>query len=93
MTDPTPLQAAIETRAREYNKGLDRLQDLASESDSDETYDIAILLSEAVVLVRCLRRLTQGRTPAELHDAFGAPGDFGYDTAIGSALARAYRGE
>jgi len=29
-------------------------------------------------------------TVAELHGAFGAPGDFGYETPIGSALARLY---
>jgi hypothetical protein len=46
-----------------------------------------------VELVRCLRRLLAGRSVDEVHRAFGAPGDFGYETAIGDALSRVYRGE
>lgn len=41
-------------------------------------------------LVRCLRRLLKGRTAEEILTAFGAPGDFGYDTPIGQALSRLY---
>ena len=91
MSDSNPLQAAIETRAREYDTAIDRLRGLASDETESEVFDLTILLREAVALARCLRRLTQGRTTEELHKAFGAPGDFGYGTPIGSALDRVYR--
>lgn len=38
-------------------------------------------------LIRCLARLLEGSTP---YKAFGAPGDWGYDTPIGTALAADY---
>lgn len=52
----------------------------------------ATLLREAEELVRCLRRLVGFCTPDDIHKAFGAPGDFGYETPIGAALAKVYRG-
>lgn len=39
-------------------------------------------------LVNVLARLLEGKT---LYQAFGAPGDWGYGTEIGQALAEAYR--
>ncbi len=39
-------------------------------------------------LLRVLARLLEGKSP---HQAFGAPGDWGYGTPIGDALAAAYR--
>jgi hypothetical protein len=50
-------------------------------------------LREALELVGCLRRLIAGRTVAEIHKAFGAPGDFGYETPIGDALYQLYQGK
>lgn len=47
-------------------------------------------LREALELVSCLRRLLGGRSVADVHKAFGAPGDFGYETPIGAALAKLY---
>lgn len=38
-----------------------------------------------------LRRLVERSTVAQIHGAFGAPGDWGYDTALGDALFRLYR--
>ena len=35
-------------------------------------------------LIRCLARMIEGKT---LYQAFGAPGDWGYETPIGMALA------
>ena len=86
-----PLYDAIGTRVREYDTAIERLRELASDEAEDEVYQLTILLREAVELARCLRRLTQGRTTEDLHNAFGSPGDFGYDTPIGSALDRVYR--
>jgi hypothetical protein len=92
MTDAKPLQAAIETRVREYSAAIERLRALASDETESEVHDITALLREAIELARCLRRMTQERTPAEIHRAFGSPGGFGYDTPIGAALDRVYRG-
>jgi hypothetical protein len=39
-------------------------------------------------LINVLARLLEGKTP---YQAFGAPGDWGYETVIGDALAEAYR--
>ncbi len=85
----TDLQQALQKRTNEYSAAIDRLRE-ATESDS-ELYDRVSELREAVELTRCLRRLLDGRNVREIHAAFGAPGDFGYDTPIGDALARAYR--
>lgn len=40
--------------------------------------------SDTVELLRVLARMIEGRT---LESAFGAPGDWGYDSPIGKALA------
>ena len=47
-------------------------------------------LNNAAELVRILARLVEGE---QFHKAFGAPGDFGYETPLGAALSRHYRGE
>lgn len=87
------LADAIEKHARRYSDAIDRLREIATPSAENETHDLTRTLGEAVELVRCLRRLTRGRTAEEIHGAFGAPGDFGYETPLGAALARVYRGE
>lgn len=92
-TNANTLRDALEERARLYADGIDRLRELSgdlSEAGMNEVYDITFLFREAVELVRCLRRLADGRTKGEIHNAFGAPGDFGYETPIGAALARVY---
>jgi hypothetical protein len=83
------LKAAIVTRANTYRAAIDKLRD-AVEHDQ-EAWAAANELREAVELVRCLGRLVEGRTVQELHKAFGAPGDFGYESAIGSVLDATYR--
>ncbi len=85
------LEDAITSQLRGYQSALDALV-----ARIDDEADIGIerhLLLEAIEIARCARRLVRGRTMKELHDAFGAPGDFGYDTPIGEALARLYRGQ
>lgn len=42
-------------------------------------------LSDAKELIRVLSRIIEGKT---LRQAFGAPGDWGYNTPIGKALAK-----
>lgn len=73
-----------------------RLRELATNGDGDtsrELTNIAQSLRLTSELVGCLRRLTQDRTGREIHLAFGAPGDFGYHTALGIELARLYHQE
>lgn len=41
-------------------------------------------------LIVVLARIVEGKT---IERSFGAPGDWGYGTPIGDALARYYRGE
>lgn len=89
-TTTKPLVHALANRERAYFKALERLRELATDRLENEVYDLTRELGEAVELVRCLRRLVDGRTVQELHKAFGAPGDFGYETPIGDALARVY---
>ena len=45
-------------------------------------------LFDAVELLRALNRLLDGRS---IYQAFRAPGDWGYETPIGAALAELYR--
>lgn len=84
------LQAAILRREREYSEALDRLSGATEEND--DCRPAVWLMREAIELVRCLRRLVPAPPVSALHDAFGAPGDFGYDTPIGDALYAIYRG-
>lgn len=81
------LTDALASRQSDLRDALDRLPD-----DTDEARHDLALLREGVELVGCLRRLVALSTPDEIHKAFGAPGDFGYDTPIGDALAKVYRG-
>jgi len=59
--------------------------DIAYE-DANEPYTRD--LKEASELVRVLGRLLAGKS---VHEAFGAPGDWGYGTPIGDALLEVYR--
>lgn len=94
MDRPTPgaLEAALVARTTHYQAAIDRLRDLAPAHIENDVYECTSALREAVELVRCLRRLVGGLTVTEIHRAFGAPGDFGYETPIGDALSRLYRG-
>lgn len=95
--DTGPLVASLGREAQACDDAIDRLRALADDGADDgvasEIYDLTARLRVAVELVRCLRRLAEGRTVADLHRAFGAPGDWGYSTPLGDALARLYRGE
>jgi predicted RNase H-like nuclease (RuvC/YqgF family) len=86
-----PLRDAIAERERRYMVAIDAVRE--AEDDNSDLEGVAEDLREAFELVRCLRRLLDGRTVQEIHRAFGAPGDFGYETPIGKALSRLYRGE
>src|SRR5690606_16403313 len=89
----TPLQEAIMRRESDYLSAIDRLREIASDEDENQVYSLTSALREAITLVGCLRRLVADRSVSEIHRAFGAPGDFGYETLIGDALYRTYQGE
>lgn len=86
------LVDALAQRERRFVEALDRLRELASGETENEVCDLTRTLRDAVELTRCLRRLVPGRTANEIHRGFGAPGDWGYETPIGNALACLYRG-
>jgi hypothetical protein len=80
------LQAAIDSRVAKYLEAINWIR----ERDDDGIYCSA--LREAVELCRILRRVVPHLSLNQIYQAFGAPGDFGYETAIGDALATLYRG-
>lgn len=92
-TNTRPLVDALTARERTYTDAIDRLVEISSDYNDAESCNLREGLRECVELVRCLRRIVPGCSIEEIHRAFGAPGDFGYDTSIGAALARLYRGE
>lgn len=63
----------------------------APDTEGTVVAEHAVQLHQPIQLLTVLRRLVANRTVAELHDAFGAPGDWGYETALGAALSRLYR--
>ncbi len=85
--DHKPLTDALAARERVLSDTIDRLR----ERDEEDPAQIWVL-RESVELIRCLRRLVPGCTVDQIHEAFGAPGDFGYENPVGAALAKVYRG-
>lgn len=79
------LVSALTQRERDYRAILDLLPEAETTARQD--------LREAIEMVSCLRRLLPGCSVEQVHKAFGAPGDFGYETVIGDALSRFYRGQ
>lgn len=91
------LAAALEHEARDYDEAIDGLRALVDAGVVQiphdlELYDLARKLRNSAELVRSLRRLVDVSTTQEIHGAFGAPGDWGYGTPVGAALASLYRG-
>jgi hypothetical protein len=83
----TELTEALMGRLDLYNDAVDRFRELA---EKEEDYRLTRALREAVELTRCLRRLVESSDINAVYRAFGAPGDFGYETPIGDALRRLY---
>ncbi len=83
----TELVDALASLATVYDEAVDRFRELA---EKEEDYRLTRALREAVELTRCLRRLVQSSDINAVYRAFGAPGDFGYETPIGDALHRLY---
>jgi len=85
------LANALMLREAEYSSALERIDHVVD--DNPDARRAANTLREAIELVRCLRRLVPNVSLGEVYRAFGAPGDFGYETPIGNALSRLYRGD
>lgn len=74
-----------ETLEQVLRKVAETTREIAYE-DANEGYTRD--LREASELIRVLGRLLAGKS---VHEAFGAPGDWGYGTPIGDALLEVYR--
>ena len=79
------LQRAINVEMNDCVDAIDKLRELATSETENQVH-------EAIDLSNCLRRLVEGRSQKEVHKAFGAPGDFGYESPIGAALQKVYGG-
>ncbi len=79
------LAHALWSRQRAYRDIIERHRDVLDQVEVEA-------LREAVELVGCLRRLAGPASVPVIHEAFGAPGDFGYESEIGMALDGTYRG-
>lgn len=79
------LGKAIRAEADKVSHVRYELRDSSDESERDDRlyHD----LDHSAELVRVLARIIEGKS---IHEAFGSPGDFGYETPIGSALYRFY---
>ncbi len=87
------LIKALTTRERAYADAIDKLRTLATDQTENEVYDLTSTLRDSIEVARCARRMLTGRTVREVHQAFGAPGDWGYETPIGAALSDLYQGK
>lgn len=83
------LIEALSLRENAYRTAIDGL--LSAVEDDQAAYDSARMLRESAELVGCLRRIVAECNVEQIHRAFGAPGDFGYETILGDALYRLYR--
>lgn len=86
--DTKGLEKAIDTIAEKLDAHIDELRE--ADHGTDEEQRSRENLRAVQSLLGCLRRLVKGRTLREVHDAFGAPGDFGYSHPIGKALRKIY---
>lgn len=84
------LQRAINVEMNDCVDSIDKIRSLATSETENEVYDLTRRLRIAIDLSHCLRRLVEGRSQQEVHKAFGAPGDFGYESPIGAALQKVY---
>lgn len=69
---------------RAHDEAIDRLLEHADKKVVEAAEELRL----GVELLACLRRLVEGRS---VRMAFGPPGDYGYETPLGEALARCYR--
>jgi len=87
------LARAVLKMSEESRESIDRLNDLATDEIEDQFCSEIRRLHRTVRLVEILSELVTGCTAQQIHAAFGAPGDWGYETPLGDALHRIYRDE
>lgn len=85
------LEGALWTTEQVIGSHVDRLRDASDVAPGIHSHIHDLRMS--VALIGVLRRLVRGKSLKEIHNAFGAPGDWGYETVLGDALSRIYRGE
>lgn len=78
------MSAALERAVREI---AERTSNLITDDSTDAQVRT---LRDAAELVRTLARMVSGKN---LHQSFGAPGDWGYGRPIGDALMAIYSGK
>lgn len=79
------LSKAIRAEADKVSHVRYELRD--SSDDSERDGRLYRDLDQSAELVRVLARIIEGKS---IHEAFGSPGDFGYETPVGAALYRFY---
>lgn len=98
------LLAALLAITAQADKTLERVTDIGDDDittrfddepqinqDASEALDALDEQRRTLVrLLDCLHRFAEGATREQIHKAFGAPGDWGYETPIGAALYRLY---
>lgn len=85
MSNNAELAKVVRKMAAALNEARDTVRDLNDQSDKLD--EAAGTMFDAAELVLCLARMLEGK---DVHAAFGAPGDWGYHTAIGQTLYRLY---
>jgi hypothetical protein len=84
------LTQAISEAEREAREAI-RVVNARIQCWDDEAHACVQAMRLVAEMAGCLRRLVPHADIPAIHRAFGAPGDFGYETPIGDALARLYR--
>lgn len=95
------LQRAIRNAAFDCDVTRIKIQKLAADAVTAGAFpysvekdfcELTVKMKPYAELITCLSRLVDGRTPNEILNAFGSPGNFGYETPIGNSLSRIYYG-
>lgn len=86
------LADTLYQRERAYRDAFETVRDNIAD-EHPALYGQVRQLREAIALVGVLRRMVQLVDKEQLYWAFGAPGDFGYDTEIGQTLASVYEAQ
>lgn len=84
MSNPTTDLVTLERVLRRHAEAVHNL--VADETSDQDTRT----LRDGAELIRVLARMVAGKTIQEVHRAFGAPGDWGYETPIGNTLSNLY---
>lgn len=90
MKPTAPLIFALQDLESVCGDAIDKLREIASPETHEQVYELTARFRESVALMGVLRRAVPLLSRAELHQVFGAPGDFGYETPLGAALAKVY---